>query len=316
MGHNLLNAVNSYLQARTPTQRLAALESLIETYHQAQNDPDQPLALPTSDLDRWQRLARQTGHVSVETLLSAIVASPPLLERIAAFLNTPTIDPPGLPDLLIRPVEPISPGIARIGLRPDAVIVLHPEKRDDFRDIVKGMGYHWAETVWRKPMMGWQQAANAAAELGHRLLGEGFWVAPPTPDVQSMIVEESFDPEKRRLVKVAIGGQYDGWLALWWARSEDCYSEAKKISGSRYSKPVVVVPPEFYDEVEDFAALHGFGFTARAREIIDRAKTTISAALLLNIEIKEEPEADAVNGRSQLEIPDTMEIDDDLADND
>lgn len=316
--NQLFDALSAYFTAGTPEKRTKTLTALVDVYHQAEDAPEpEAISLPPADLDRLRSLAKQAGQESAEALLLTIIAAPPLMERIADFLTQPTVEAAaGLPQIIIRPENPVSRTIARIGIRADRVTVNFPEKRDDFRNLVKSLDYTWNGGKWGKIISGWNKASHAAAELGHRLLAVGFWIAPPTPEVRDMIVEESFEPEHRRKVMARSGGPYDGWFVLWWSRSEDCYDAAKRITASRYDKPVVVVPPEFYDEVEDFAALHDFYISPAAQQVIDRARAVLNAALLVQIEI-DEPETEPATGNfPELAIPATIGIDDDLADDD
>lgn len=255
---------------------------------------------------------------SVDALIRRIGESPVLVEKITQFLNSPVAQAEtGLPSIIIRPEKFVSRTIARIGISQAAITVNFPEKRDDFREIVKGMDYTWDGQEWVKSVDGWGKAANAGAELGHRLLAGGFWIAPPTSEVQNLIVEESFEPEHRRKVMVRSKGKYSGWLVLWWSRSEDCYSAAKRITVNYYDKPDVVVPPEYYDEVEDFATRYNFYITPAARRVLDQAKAALNAALLVQIEAEEPEAAPAYDGKpGRLAMPESVEIDHELADHD
>lgn len=315
---DLLTTLDQYLTAGTPQHRLKALTDLVDAYQQAKAAPEpETVSLPPADLARLRSLAERINLDSPQALVSAIAATPPLLDRIGNFLATPAIDPAaGLPEILIRPEMPVTRTIARIGLSADRVMVVFPEKRDDFREIVKvSLGYEWDGRQWARQVSGWAKAANVAAELGHRLLAAGFWIAPPTPGVRDMIVEESFEPEHKRKVMARVSGQYEGWLVLWWARSENCYDAARRITASHYDKPVVVVPPECYDEVEDFAGQHDFYISPAAQQIIDQARAMLNAALLVQVDEVEEPESVPANGRpGRLAVPEVVEVDEELMD--
>lgn len=257
---------------------------------------------------------KNAGKVaSVDALLRRIGENPVLLDKIAQFLNSPVGQAEsGLPSIIIRPEKFVSRTIARISITQAAVIVNFPEKRDDFREVVKGMGYTWDESAWVKLVKNWTGAANRAAELGHQLLLAGFWIAPPTAEVQNLIVNETYQAEQKRVISVQIGGEYDGWFRIWWARSEDCYETAKRITASHYYKPVIVVPSEYYDEIEDFAGRHHFHLTLGARELITRARSSLEAALLLSV--KEPEPLNESDGIPVLVIPETTGIANELAD--
>lgn len=280
--------------------------------------------LPPAVWTAWEKCATTTrsfpargknaGKVtSVDALLRRIGENPLLLDRITQFLNSPVAQAEsGLPSIIIRPEKFISRTIARIGITQSEVMVDFPEIRNDFKEIVMGLGYRWNESAWAKPVKNWTGAANRAAELGHQLLLSGFWIAPPTVEVQDLIVNESYQAEQKRIISVQQGGPYDGWFRIWWARSEDCYKAASRITASRYYKPVVVAPPEHYDEVQDFAGRHHFHLTPAACELITRARATIEAALLLVV--KEPERIEEPDGIPVLVIPEVIGIADELTD--
>lgn len=322
MMENLLTALSAYFDADTPQRRINALTVLTEAFDQARQSLElarqsHTITLPGQAWADYQEIAEKAQLDSVQVLLREIAAHPPLIEKIVSFLAAPVIEPVNsLPDILIRPEKPKSQTIARISVTPEAVLIDFPEKRKDFREIVKfGMGYDWNDNAWAKSVAGWAEATNRAAEVGHRLLAEGFWVAPPTREVQELIVNEEYEGEKRRKVMVVKSGQYENWFLIWWEREEDCYDVAKKITASRYYKPSVVVPPEHYDEVLDFAERHSFYVTPAAQRLADEARTRIEAALLLTVNNVEVDRVDVPgNGRPVLEALEEVGIDEELLD--
>lgn len=303
--NKLINSVTKYLNADTPSRRVEALQALIEAYRQAKNEPE-VLTLPAVVMGQIEELSRKAGFEFVEDFLTALIE---VKDSIIAALTVPVVEPAGIPEIIIRPLHPVTNTIARIGQRPGAVFIIFPEKRDDFREVVRQFDYVWDGEAWAKTVSG--NVPNVAAEIGHRLLAAGFWIAPPTGKVRDLIIEESFEPEHKRKVMVRATGKYKGWFTLWWARSEDCYEASRKITGSRYDKPVVVVPPEFYDQVEDFAERYKFYITPAAIRAIEEAKSAINSALLLQVDLPEFQD----DTQPGLEAPTGM-IDDDLADYD
>lgn len=314
----LITALSQYFSADTPDLRASTLTQLINIYRQAKSASEpESINLSLADVAKFRDLANHTGHTSPSDLLAEIAATPPLLEYINDFLVAPTVKPkPDLPEIIIKPENCVSRSIARIGIGPTWITVLFPEKREDFRELVKfTLGYDWDSEVWRKTVSDWSKAINAAAELGHQLLAAGFWVAPPTPEIKTMIIEESFEAEHRRKVMLRTKGNYEGWFVIWWARSEDYYDAAKRITASRYDKPNVVVPPECYDEVEDFASCHDFYITSTAQQAIERARDILSTALLLKVD-ENQVSIDSGNHPIELVVPENVEVQNDLADYD
>jgi hypothetical protein len=204
--------------------------------------------------------------------------------------------------MLIRPEKPKSRTIARIKIESDRVSVLFPEKNNDFIKLVKRLGYSWDIEVWYKYSA---NLIDCAAELGYSLISIGFWIEV-SDEVKELIVSEEFEVEPRRKVALRISGTYEGWLVLKWPYGDNLYNAARKISGSRYDKPYVIIPPESYEELEDFAQRYDFYISPAAQKAINEARESFDNALILNIVEKQ---------KQGLPVP-TGLIDDDLADKD
>src|SRR5690606_15139916 len=84
-------------------------------------------------------------------------------------------------------------------------------------------------------------------------------------------------------------GDYKGWLVIKWQGKDDVlYQKARRLTGSRWSKPSVVVKPEYWQEVEEFDELMGFMFSESARERIEEVKAIqASAKVVVPAEPKE-----------------------------
>lgn len=315
----LFNALTAYFSTNTPEARASALTALVEAYNQAKDAPEpETLALPPDNLARLRALAGRVNLDSAQELLSAIVDNETLLDRIAVYLSRPA-GSDGLPPVVVRPAGEVeTEAIAWIAVDGDRVQVRFPEKRDNFRELVKGLDYTWDWPYWYR-LIDFKagQPAHRAAELGHRLLAAGFCVVLPTAGIRDMAITGGYEPEQRRWVLALAGGDHQGWFALWWAYSEDCYAAAKKISGSHYAKPYVIVPPEHYDEVLDFARMYDFRVSSSARRIADQARQLREGALVVTVapvEANNGPVPAA--GFPDLDIPDVVEIDENLVDDD
>lgn len=216
---------------------------------------------------------------------------------------------------ILRPQQPVSNGIARITIAGDTVFARYPEKNEAFRAVVKELDYHWDSYYWRRcitPQAG--AISDRAAELCHRLLAAGFCVAPPSETIGELALSAGYTPECRRWVKALTAGKYKGWLLLHW-RDGDFYMAAMRISGAYDSaEHAVVVPPDFYDEVEDFAALYGFQFTAAAQAIVAQAKAERTTALVVAVPPLPEDAIPDPDIRPVLAAPGHVEIPDALLD--
>lgn len=262
-------------------------------------------SLNSDNLPSWSALCQRIGE------------SPQLLKIVENFLNSRAMshDLGQFPQtVIVQPQEPKTPTIARVFLEGNLVSVRFPEKRDDFRALVKGLGYTWERPRWEREIDRWAgNPQDRATELGHHLLAAGFCCIFPSVEIRQAAISGNYEPEQKRWVKVRIKGEYNNWFALWWRYSEDCYSEAMKMSGAKYSKPCVIVPPECYAEVEDFATLNGFAWSDAALDVLEQVKAWRDSAMIVpEIEIGQRPLNG--NGRPELEIPELVEIDDELAD--
>jgi hypothetical protein len=218
----------------------------------------------------------------------------------------------------VRPEVPVTETVAEIRVLESSVEIYFPEKRDDFWQIVKKqLSYSWTGRCWKRDI---NQVVNGspadrAAEAGNRLLSAGFVVRIFDDAVRDAAINASFATECTRWIFGRRPGRdYAGWLAInWQERDEELYRQARRLPGSRYDKPSVVVPVEHFEQVLDFAETHGFGISPFAQEVIDQARADRDAALVARPDRPEETTAPAA-GRPHLNPSDAGEIDADLLD--
>jgi hypothetical protein len=190
--------------------------------------------------------------------------------------------------MLLRPSRPVTATIAHVRRDGAVVIVTLDEKRDDFRELLKAREFawdwtrrHWARTVG--DITG--PAADRAAETAHLLLAAGFAVEL-SDELARMVMDVAYAPEKRRLVLRRSKGEYAGWLLLKWPRDDEedrkLYAAYDRIPGRRYDKPYLVVPPDQFEAVRDFAEGYGFWIAPDAQEIIDAAAARVRAAVIFD----------------------------------
>lgn len=164
-----------------------------------------------------------------------------------------------------------------------AIEAVMPERREDFRAIVKTeQRLRWTGKCWRREIPTTAGTPiDRAVELACRLLAEGFPVRIHDEEIRARVMAEKYQPEITRWVRVREGGEHPGWFDLRWGREDNYYRAARRITGSRYDPPTVVVPPEQFDEVEEFAEMHGFHITKAARIVMDRAAEIRAGATLV-----------------------------------
>lgn len=277
--------------------------------------------LPHFLWDKLDKFSRKTkslaasgkdlGQPSWGVLLERIVKSPKILWMIEQELNdhSDLSTPKQYQEaVIVRPDDVVTETIAWLNVDSDKISVSFPEKREDFKRLSKDFGLRWdGEAQSRSVGRRAGDSADRAAELGHKLLSSGFSVIFPDERIQEMAIAGEYEPECRRWVQVRNKGPYKDWFVLSWAYAEDCYEAAKKISGSRYDKPNVVVPPEQFAEVIDFAKIHKFCFSQAALALVVQAKAMLDSAMLVSIEQREDQDY-------PLNLPELDWEDDDLED--
>ncbi len=212
----------------------------------------------------------------------------------------------------VRPETPITETVAEIRVNGNTLEVYFPEKREDFRQIIKKQfRFEWSGLCWKRAISAVTGGTpqDRATETGHRLLAAGFPIRIFDEALRARAIKGEFEPECRRWVKKRTAGEYAGWFSLSWPYEEDFYKAAKKLPGSRYSKPDVVVPAEQFEQVQDFAEMYGFQLSAGAKEISETAKKIKDAALTARVEERENA-APPVPGRKprKLAVPENVPV--------
>ena len=281
-------------------------------------------ALPPRLWKRLDKFAEQTGSIgqkgaelgqpSWRGFLKRIAESPKLLRLIEQELNGhPGVSIPKQYQeaVIVRPEDTKTESLVWLNVDGDKISVDFPEKRKDntnFEWIAETFGLKWDGKVLSRFIDQWAgDPTDRAAELGHKLLANGFSVVFPGERIQEMAIAGEYEPECRRWVLASREGKYEGWFVLRWAYAEDCYEAAKGISGSWYDKPDVVAPPEQFAEVIDFAQMYRFRFSQGALALVVQAKAMLDSALLVSVEQREDEDY-------PLDLPTLAWEDDDLAD--
>lgn len=208
----------------------------------------------------------------------------------------------------LRPAEPPAPPAVVAEARAEATVIpaarvtatpaefrqvdggihiIFPEKRDDFRAIVKACGYRWSDDHWRcaGPTAG--DPAERLVEAAHRLLAGGFPVIVQDADLRRRAVAGEFEPRHTRWIERCNAATHlRGWFLLSWSYEEDYYAPSRQIPGSVWEKPYVAVPPEQFEELLDFADRYDFRLSPGAQEAVKQARANRAAALITDIQPK------------------------------
>jgi hypothetical protein len=196
------------------------------------------------------------------------------------------------------------------------VTIRFPEKRDDFREIVKTRLFRWYGDRWQRaihPIMN-GSARDRAIEIACRLLAARFRVEV-SDDLHPAILAGAYDPEQTRWITAYSGDHYHSWFTVSWRRPDDLYRAAMRISGARYAAGGVAVPPDQFEEVLDFAERYDFRLTSAAEALIAEQRQRLAGAVRVTVAAFQDP-SPVTAGRKpgRLAVPDLVEVDHDLRD--
>lgn len=172
----------------------------------------------------------------------------------------------------VYPDNKITNVVAEITVKDDKVTVMF-EKNEDFRQLVKSLGYKWEGTWERKITEYTGKAEDRAAELGNKLLNAGFPIMILDEQTRNNAINGLYEQECKRWIKFR---EKEKLLAIsWQGRDDKLYKTARKLPGSKWSSPSVVVKIERYKEVEEFAQLYDFEFSKAALKAIEEYKEAL-----------------------------------------
>lgn len=215
----------------------------------------------------------------------------------------------------VRPTEAITETVAEIQTGEQSVSVLFPEKTEQFRAILKKHGFKWTGYCWkRKLSFTTGTPFDRAAEIGHILLGSGFIIRVYDDETRALAISGDYQEEQTRWIKAYTSGSEQGRLCVTWGRDEDYYKAAKRIPTARYVKPALSVAAEQFEQLLDFAEINGFGITPSAMQLIDAAREAKYKALVAHVELADKPHQGDDGKPVKMDIPDSIEISDDLLD--
>ena len=219
--------------------------------------------------------------------------------------ETIVVDEPKQPDevTIAKPEEYTHTGVVDIKAG-DNRISAHYPKNEDFRQLVKSLGYRWDGEAWVMSITyATGSAAERAAELGNKLLNAGFAIRIQDADTLRNAIEGKYEPMCHRWIsKSAKTGRF----IISWGRDDDLYAQAKKLPGAKYVSPKIVVPSKEWESVVDFAETYGFRFSPVAQELIDEMRgstVVVKPADSKEAVYEEHPVADILNSSRDI-IPD------------
>lgn len=244
-----------------------------------------------------------------------------LEEAEKKYLETPQMQVPkeieeqAIEEMTIRPSEPVTNLVAEIRIQDNLVIVEYPERNEEFRLLLRGLKFTWQNGRWeRKTGIKSGSPLDRATELGVKLLAKGFPVRVYDATLQAKILTSEYEPECTRwIMKNADSGKF----LISWDRSDDFYSESKKLPGARWKSGVgMLVPKEAFREVMDFADRYQFRLSPGAQELLEEARAEFETAMVANVKVPQKEQMPQP-GRPKLSADQVDgEIDESLRDED
>jgi hypothetical protein len=229
---------------------------------------------------RLDNLARRLG-LPLEQALAQMAGRMDVMDRIAAMLAV-EVDVSPAP-LRLRPAEAVSEEIAVIETGVNTVSCRLPHADERFCEVVKGLGYRWGGMWWTRIIGKFAEpVSDRAVELGVRILAAGFPLEVRSAELHQRIAVSEYAPETRNWVSARTAGKYAGWFCIQWDREErDYFERASLIQGTRCYPGAALAPAARYDEVLDFAEIHGFAVSDGALDLAVKAKRERDAMLLV-----------------------------------
>lgn len=311
------------------TLRLQKLHEIEDCVEKLEDSPNYRLLLLVvehisneTSAKQWIEWRYDTPKYLLAKVHKAMLAVPTDEQKQAeleAHKKADAVKRAALVEATLRPETAVCEQPAEITCSGTTISVILPERRDDFREIVRSLDYTWENGCWQRRIGKFAGALeDRFVELGHVLLAHGFLVRVFDEGLRARIVAGEFEPEQTRWITKMVKGDYAGWLMIQWGRNEDYYDAARKIKNSRYSRPCVVVPAAQFQQVLDFAQRYAFRLSDAAQEAVRLAQEDKENMLLVRKESVALPTkalpVDTVP--PILAVPETVAVADDLRDED
>jgi hypothetical protein len=183
------------------------------------------------------------------------------------------------------------------------------------REVLRDLDYTYDAGHWSRPSTSPQERA---VEVAHRLLCAKIPIRLSDPDLRRRAIAGQYEALNYRSVVLIKTGAKAGWFGIHWSRrhGEDYYRQSSRIHGARWRSPYMAAPPGSFEEVEDFARIHGFKIYPLAQALIDEQRALIDNAIA--VAPLPEPEAAPVVPAGtvppRLPVPETVEVDPALLD--
>lgn len=185
------------------------------------------------------------------------------------------------------------------------------EKNETFRTVVKSLNYKW-NGIWEREITETNgPIENRAAELGNKLLNNGFPICILDEKIKEKAINADYENECTKWIYRR--KDTDKFAINWYGYNDDLYSKARKLPGAKWDNSSILVDVSHYKEVEEFAELLGFKFTQKAIQLKEEYLEKLSKAEIVSPndwieEVEKDGLEDILN--SSREILDDLKEDD------
>jgi hypothetical protein len=216
----------------------------------------------------------------------------------------------------VYPEKSISNLVAEITIKGNILEVYYPEKNEILRQIMRGLYFEWVG-YWKREINKFNGTVrDRTIETGNKLLAKGFPIRIYDTEIRQHAIMGEYIPECKRWIKSIVSGEFTGWLSISWPyEGTNYYDAARKLPGSKYNRPNVVVPPESFMEILDFAKMYKFSISDKAQEILDNAQQLKEKSLTTGIKIPKSVRPPKPGETPEkLEVPENVEVQNEFRD--
>lgn len=190
-------------------------------------------------------------------------------------------------EAIIEPSEVKHDGVVEIIPTKNKIEVKY-EKNEDFRLLVKDLGYKW-DGVWFRNITEFTGSyIDRTAELGNKLLNAGFRICIVDYEIREKTINADYEEECYRWIKYNI--KYDKLAFEWYGMNTKLYNASRKLPGSKWDSESksTLVNLSHYEQVEEFAEMYGFKFSKSALQHIEEYKNNLKNVQKVNQKVSKE----------------------------
>lgn len=236
---------------------------------------------------------------------------PELIDEVMDRLQSAPTQEEVIDEVAVKPADPVTVEVVEVAVNRRRIAAKLSFKRDDFRAVVKGLGYRWDPEgrVWTLPLgpcLGVPE--DRGAELMHRLLDAGFIVSCQRAEVREKALSASYEPIYPRWISRVSRGHFKGWCQVILRDGLDLADDLERL-GARvdfYQEGVWYVRPGHYAALRDLSEVHGLRVTPAAEQALAQAQRADEARLLAE-DLPEAPQAQAEGNEPGQYIPDGID---------